>query len=93
MHKEEASALFKVLSEPYCVKLTKVLYKHEKLSLEELLKISEKDNMVLANYLVPLIKSNLVLKEVIDHVNYYACNKTLLKELLGFFDQECKCMK
>lgn len=91
MHKDEASILFGALSKAPSVKITKILYNNDKLYLEDLLNIFKNDNIVLADYLIPLVNCNLVKKEFDGEQDYFVCNKELLDELMAFFKKRCHC--
>lgn len=91
MHKEEASKLFGELSKAPSVKITKLLYNNDHLYLKDLLDAFEGEDIVLADYLIPLIKCSIVLKESDGVETYFVCNKALIDELMGFFKQKCHC--
>lgn len=88
MHKQEASILFRALSNPNSVKVAKMLYNKGNLSNNELKLIMNIDEK----------SYNLALKELSDvnliFVNEMVeLNKPLLEQLLSFITTPCGCMK
>ncbi|MGM9969431.1 MAG: hypothetical protein ACI35S_03440 [Anaeroplasma sp.] len=89
MHKEEASVLFMTLGNPLRVKIVKMLYHNEKLSIEDLSKRMDMYFDDLEVHLSLLIDNKLVLKKE----DFYLCNNRLVDELMAFIPTKCSCIR
>ncbi|MDE6407564.1 MAG: helix-turn-helix domain-containing protein [Anaeroplasmataceae bacterium] len=87
MHKDEASRLFASLGDPNRVKIVKMLYHNETLSVEALTQIMDLSSLELKSHLSLLCEVGLVKKQNEE----YCCNKELLDTLLAFIPTRCGC--
>lgn len=89
MHKNEAAELFKVLSNPECTKICKMLYNKGDLSFNDLILIIGVDSGTLKLLLHPLVEKGLVVKN--DDI--YKINKEYIDELMSFISTPCGCAR
>ncbi len=92
MHKQEASILFKALSEPNRVKIVKVLYHNKEFCVNELLNKVDCGQSTLCFHLKTLVNVNLLRQRKDGRKTYYSCNKELVDQLMSFIPTRCKCM-
>lgn len=87
MHKEEASVLFAGLGHPDRVKIVKMLYHNETLSITQLLERMGIDAANIELHLQALKELKIVKLE-----GYYcSCNKELIDQLMSFITTKCGC--
>lgn len=91
MHKEEVAKYFKALSEETRVKIIKVLYNNNKISIRNLLNMLNCTYLNLSIHLSILLESNLIIEEKENNEIFYLCNKELIDELMSFFSKPCQC--
>lgn len=87
MHKEEASQLFACLGDPNRVKIVKMLYNNDSLTLKALEQRIGVDSFELKSHLKTLVDANLILNQQ----EVYRCNKELVDTLMSFISTRCGC--
>ena len=92
MHKEEASKLFKVLSDESRVKIVKVLYHRDELCACKLLEVVNCCQSTLSHHMSVLTESNLVIPRKDGKWVHYRCNKELVDQLMSFIQTPCGCV-
>ena len=93
MHKDEATALFKALSDESRVKICKTLYHNDSLCACNLLEMVDCKQATLSHHMKVLTDSGLVESAKDGKWMHYTLNKELLNELMSFISKPCKCTK
>ena len=93
MHKQEASYLFKALSDETRVKIVKKLYHNDELCACKILEFVDCSQPTLSHHLSLLVSSGLINSRKEGKWTYYKANKEKIDELMAFISTPCCCNK
>ena len=87
MHKEEIATLFATLGHPDRVKIVKLLYHNDQLTLPQLMERMNLEVNDLQLHLQALHTDHLISMDT----QYCACNKEVIDRLMSFISTKCSC--
>ncbi len=91
MDKSIASSLFKALGDESRLKIVKILYKTDEICACKFLDFVSCGQATLSHHLSVLLKSDLIKQKRDGKKIMYSCNKSLINDLMNFFQKECEC--